>query len=75
LIGASPGVLVEAADVHHEHPGLPGDVGAHVRPHRALAQAAPLRALPEHRQTDLTRVPPPRPARRPPPRISAGRMT
>jgi putative transposase len=28
----------------------------HHRPHRALAQAAPLRALPEHRQTDLTRV-------------------
>jgi transposase InsO family protein len=28
----------------------------HHRPHRALAQAAPLRALPEHRQTDLPRV-------------------
>ena len=28
----------------------------HHRPHRALAQAAPLRTLPEHRQTDLTRV-------------------
>ena len=28
----------------------------HHRPHRALAQAAPLRALSEHRQTDLTRV-------------------
>ena len=26
------------------------------RPHRALAQAAPLRALPQHRQTDTTRV-------------------
>jgi putative transposase len=28
----------------------------HHRPHRALAKAAPLRALPDHRQTDLTRV-------------------
>ena len=28
----------------------------HHRPHRALAQAAPLRSLPEHRQTDTNRV-------------------
>jgi transposase InsO family protein len=28
----------------------------HHRPHRALAQAAPLRALPDHHQTDTTRV-------------------
>jgi hypothetical protein len=30
----------------------------HHRPHRALAQAAPLRALPEQRPNDTTRVRP-----------------
>jgi hypothetical protein len=45
-------------------------------PHRALAQAAPLRTLPEHRQTDTTTPSPTtRPPRWSPARIPAGRVT